>query len=190
MIVHAPRLSPFIAVSGLAAAVLLAGCATTQETAVAPDADSPLSALYGAWSGPASGVGPGGASFALTQHERVGPMLDGRLTVIEGRGYDDAGALVFNAFAVISHDARTNAWEIRSYKDDAAGTFPLTITEDGFVWSTPAGPGAAMRFTVTVDGETWHEIGEYVPAEGDPHQTFEMTLTRDGDADWPAAEAP
>jgi hypothetical protein len=41
---------------------------------------------------------PSGEKLALTQTERIGPMLQGAIKVVEGRGYNQEGALVFNAF--------------------------------------------------------------------------------------------
>jgi hypothetical protein len=53
----------------------------------------------------------------------------------------------------------------RSYAQGFAGTFELKRTDDGYVWETPAGPGAVMRFTATVKGDTWREVGEYIAAD-------------------------
>ena len=145
----------------------------------------PLSFMFGEWVGPASGFSQAGP-FSLTQTERVGPSLDGDIVVIEGRGYSEDNETVFNAFAIISQTAPNGGWEMRSYANGRAGTFPFELTESGYVWSTPAGPNARMVYTATFDGDAWHQIGRYTPSEGPARQTFEMTLTRTGDTDWPA----
>ncbi|MCR9270193.1 MAG: hypothetical protein NXH72_09425 [Hyphomonadaceae bacterium] len=150
-------------------------------------AEHPLSFMFGEWVGPASGFSQQGP-FSLTQTERVGPMLDGDVVVIEGRGYADSGDTVFNAFAVVSPTGADGTWEMRSYTQGRAGTFPFEVTEDGYIWSTPAGPNARMVYTASFNGDTWHQIGVYTPSAGPERQTFEMTLTRTGDSDWPAGD--
>jgi len=134
--------------------------------------------------GPAAGSDRSGP-YKVTQTERIGPMLGGDVMVIEGRGYRDDNTTGFNAFAAISWNAQTEKYEIRSYAQGYAGTFDLTPTADGYVWSVPAGPNAMIRFTATVKNNTWREVGEYVAEGGAPKQTFEMNLKRIGDTDWP-----
>jgi len=182
----------WISMAAGGAMLFASACATeptTETTAVlhAPLVDSPLSFMFGEWSGTAKGVGFDGQPFEIIQTERVGPMLDGAVTVIEGRGYSASGDLSFNAFAIVSYDKRRETWEMRSYTDGYAGTFPFEPTENGYVWSTPAGPDASMRYTAWFDGDTWRQIGEYVPESGAPRKTFEMTLQRTGDTAWPSA---
>ncbi len=180
-----------------AAISLVSACATTgtaQATAAKPDTaatasadEAPLKFLYGEWIGTAKGMSRNGQPYEITQTERVGPMLNGTVTVIEGRGYRPDGKVAFNAFAVASRDKRTGKWEMRSYTSGYAGTYSFEPSENGFVWTIPAGPGAVTRFTATVVGDSWTQIGEYVPAEGPARKTFEMTLKRVGDTDWPSA---
>lgn len=147
----------------------------------------PLAFLFGEWIGTAKGIGPDQQPYEVIQTERVGPMLDGAVTVIEGRGYGADGTLYFSAFAAVSRNNHTGSWEMRSYSGGNAGTFPFEPTETGFRWSTPAGPGARIVYTATVADGVWDQIGEYTPEGGEPLQVFEMNLTRTGDTDWPAA---
>lgn len=154
--------------------------------ALADDAaDHPLAFMFGEWVGEASGQTREGR-YEITQTERVGPTLGGDIVVIEGRGYDDRGETMFNAFAVVSPSGADGGWEMRSYANGRAGTFPFELTETGYVWKLPAGPNAQMVYTATFDGDNWSQIGEYTPAEGAAIKTFEMTLTRVGDSTWPA----
>ena len=169
---------------------VVAGCQSSlepAEMAVEPVAASELRFMYGEWVGRASGVGPDRQPYDNVQTERVGPMLAGGVTVIEGRGYTDAGDLTFSAFAIISKNNRTGDYEIRSYTGEHSGTFPFELTDKGYVWSLPAGPNARMVFTASYEGDTWHQIGMYTPEDGAAHQTFEMTLMRKGDTGWPSA---
>ncbi len=176
----------------IGATMLFASACATQSLSQPSSsqlADNPLSFMFGEWSGTAKGVGYDQKPFEITQTERVGPMLNGGVTVIEGRGYSDSSDLVFNAFAIVSYDKRRKIWEIRSYTDGHAGTFPFEPMDNGYVWSTPAGKDAVMRYTAKFEGDTWHQIGEYVPKPGEARVTFEMTLNRIGDTGWPSEDA-
>jgi hypothetical protein len=144
-----------------------------------------LAFMNGVWAGPAEGQNRDGSRYTVTQTERMGPMLDGDIIVIEGRGYKPDGSVGFNAFGVVSWDAMTKKYELRSYAQGYSGTFELTPTADGYVWEIPAGPGAVLRYTATVKDGKWREVGELV-ASGKPTQkTFEMNLVRVGETDWP-----
>lgn len=179
-------------VAGGLAALALTACASTapEPGPVPPPAyNHPLDFMFGEWVGTAQGYGPGGVPFELTQTERVGPMLDGRIVVVEGTGYDEVGEVEFNAFAVISQSGPDGSWEIRSYNGERAGTFPLILTEDGFRWSIPAGPNATVEYEATVEDGSWTEIGHYVAAGMAPREVFRMTVERVSYTTWPAAGA-
>jgi hypothetical protein len=47
------------------------------------------------------------------------------------------------------------------------------------------GPGAVMRYTATVKGDTWREVGEYIAGDKPGVPMFEMNLMRVGDSEWP-----
>jgi hypothetical protein len=144
-----------------------------------------LGFMNGIWVGPAEGQGRDGTPYAVTQTERMGPMLDGDVIVIEGRGYQPDGAVAFNAFGVVSWDAQSKKYELRSYAQGYSGTFELTPTADGYVWEIPAGPDAVLRYTATVKAGKWREVGELIAKGKPPRKTFEMDLERVGDTDWP-----
>lgn len=145
-----------------------------------------LAFMDGAWKGRANTGTPAGQ---LVQTERVGPLLDGTVKLVEGRGHDFTGKVMFNAFAVISFDPVKRSYTLRSYAMGYAGDFPLTVRSDGFSWSHPAEPGTTMRYTATIKGNEWHEIGERVVGGGAPVKVFEMRLRRLGASTWPQAGA-
>ena len=147
-----------------------------------------LAFLDGEWRGEATIHGTQGET-TLTQTERVGSMLGGSIKVIEGRGYAADGSTQFNAMATVSWDARAGRYGFRSYAQGFSGDYPFEVTEDGFRWETPAGPGAKIEYVAVVRDGVWHEVGTWV-AEGQPRrQIIEMRLTRIGDTDWPAGGA-
>lgn len=152
------------------------------------EAMAKLSVMDGVWRGPAWTILPSGEKHTLTQTERVGPMLDGAVKVVEGRGYEADGSVAFNAFAVISYDPAAGSYGMRSYAQGRAGDFRLEPRGDGWVWEIPAGP-MTIRHTVTFTGGVWHEFGERLLPGKDPVRYMEMTLTRVDGTDWPAAGA-
>lgn len=176
---------------GIVAALAVASCASldrVEDTGTTAHVDSPLSFMFGEWVGTASGFAPDGTPYTVTQTERVGPMLDGDVVVIEGTGYRENGETAFSAFAVVSQSGPNGGWEMRSYANGRAGTFPFEPRENGFVWSTPAGPNARMRYSATFDGDRWSQVGEYVVEAQPPRQVFEMNLARIGPTAWPSSD--
>jgi len=165
------------------APVWLASAATAQPASVADT----LSMMQGLWKGSATGMGPEGKPFAITQTERVGALLDGRLVAIEGRGYDADTTLKFNAFAVISRGDKPGTLEFRAYQGDDAGTFAMSVDGRVVRWQRPAGPGAIVRFTIDFTQGNWHEIGEYLADGKPPAKIIELNLSRVADTDWPRA---
>lgn len=178
------------------AAVLFATPLTVQAQAPAsPDGSAAqraaiarLDMLDGEWRGEATIHSPQGP-MTLTQTERVGSMLGGSIKVIEGRGYAADGSTEFNAMAVVSWDARAGRYGFRSWAQGYSGDYPFEVTEDGFRWESPAGPGAKIEYVAVVRDGTWHEVGTWIAEGQPPRQFIEMRLTRIGDTDWPAGGA-
>jgi hypothetical protein len=146
-------------------------------------------ALDGTWRGQAIVSQPDGTKLTLTQTERVGPMLDGSIKIIEGLAYDSTGRPAgFNAFAIISYAPDTQKYNFRSYAQGRMGDFPLEVRPNGFAWSIPAGP-ATIRYVATVENNIWTEVGERIVEGQKPMRIFEMKLQRIGDTDWPSGDA-
>jgi hypothetical protein len=179
----------------IAAALLLAALPAAGQ--VPPNAAARMAAqhaamariahLDGIWRGPAWSLTPAGRREVI-QTERIGPLLDGNVKVIEGHGYLADGTTGFNALGIISFDPATSAYTLHSYAQGYSGDFPLRITDTGYVWEIPGGPGAIIRYTATITGNQWREIGERIAGEAPPMQIFEMNLTRVGDTSWPAGD--
>ncbi|HMG48912.1 MAG TPA: DUF1579 domain-containing protein [Allosphingosinicella sp.] len=146
-----------------------------------------LAYLDGVWRGPAWTLTPQGRR-EMIQAERIGPFLDGSVRVMEGRGYTADGAIAFNAFGVVSFDPVASRYSLTSWAMGFSGTFPLRLTDDGYVWEAPAGPGATMRYTAVIQGDSWHEIGERIAGDAPPVRIVELNLRRVGATSWPAAD--
>ena len=184
------RLAPIAA----AALALLAVPASAQNPydpavrmAAQREAMARLAFLDGVWRGPASSLTPQGR-VEVVQTERVGPMLNGTIRMMEGRGYAGDGSVVFNAFGFVSYDPVTRQYSLTSHAMGFGGTFPLTVTEDGFAWETPAGPGTVLRYRATIRDGAWHEIGERIVGDSPPVRIVELNLRRVGDTAWPAGD--
>ncbi len=145
--------------------------------------------MDGVWRGKATITLPGGETRVIDQTERIGPFLDGTVRVLEGRGFESDGKLHFNAFGIISYNPATKAFTMRSYAQGMVGDFAVTRTAEGFSWDIPAGP-MTIRYVAAVKDGTWTEVGERLAPGRPPVKFFEMTLTRTGETDWPAAGAP
>ncbi len=148
----------------------------------------PLAGMAGVWRGQATMTLRSGKRHTITQTERVGPFLGGSVMVMEGRGYESDGRVSFNALGVVSYQPARKAYTMRAYAQGHAGNFPLQLTDDGFQWDIKAGP-TTMHYTATIGNGTWHEVGDRILPGGKSVRFFEMTLTRVGDTDWPAAGA-
>ena len=147
-----------------------------------------LAMMDGVWRGPAWTILPSGQKHSITQTERIGPFLDGSVKVLEGRGYESAGRVGFNAFGIISYDPATHAYNLHSHAQGRVGDFVLKPTADGYVWEIPAGP-MVLRYTAVIKDGAWLEVGDRVLPGREPVRFFEMNLKRVGDNTWPAAGA-
>jgi len=147
-----------------------------------------LSWMLGVWRGPGHGFNRSGP-YQITQTERIGTFLDGTLIVVEGKGYVPDGSVGFNAMGVISYDVPGKRYTMRSYALGHAGDFELTLSDQGYSWEIPAGPGAVIRYAAALKDGTWTETGDYVAPGQPPRRIFEMNLRRVGDSDWPLAGA-
>jgi len=147
-----------------------------------------LSSMDGTWRGRARFKEPDGTWKDLTQTERIGPMLDSTVKVIEGRGYDAADKKVFNAFAILSWDAGRKTFNFRSYTSGFSGDYVFAATDSGFVWEIPAGP-MTIRYTAAVRDGRWREVGDRIMPGQEPVRFIEMDLKRVGPSDWPAGGA-
>lgn len=144
--------------------------------------------MDGVWRGPAWTLLASGDKHQITQTERIGPFLDGAVKVIEGRGYEADGRVSFNAFGVIAYNTETKTFRLRSHAQGRYGDYAIVPTEDGYTWEIPAGP-MIIRYTATIKDGVLKEVGDRIVPGKDPVRFFEMTLTRLGNSDWPAAGA-
>lgn len=138
-----------------------------------------LAFLDGTWRGQAQTEGRPGK---IVHTERAGTLLGGSIRLIEGHSYDSEGKTGFNALGIISYDPVKHSYSMHSYAMGYASDFPLEVRPDGYSWTLPQGPGGPVRYTATVKGGEWVEIGERVAGGA---KVFEMRLKRIGPGGWP-----
>lgn len=186
------RFATFALAAGLLS--VAAPAAATQAPDPAPrlaaqrDAMARLAFMDGTWRGSAWSLTPQGR-HELTQTERVGTFLGGSVRMVEGRGYEADGRISFNAVGIISYDPDTQRYGFAAWAQGRNGVYPFQVTDTGFIWETPAGPGAIIRYTAVVRDGTWHEVGELIAPGRPPLRVIELNLRRIGDSDWPGAGA-
>lgn len=174
--------APFFAV----AAVTVTSTVFAQTSFSATEATTESVAfLDGVWIGPATMTLPDGKTLRFEQMERVGPMMNGEVRIMEGKGRDASGKSIFNAFTVFSQNADKSI-EMRSYTMGHASSRKLDVRDGkGFVWELRVDE-STIRYTATVADGIWSEIGERIGPDGRSLQFFEMTLKRVSDTNWPA----
>ena len=153
------------------------------------EAMAELKRMDGVWRGPAWILQPDGQKREFVQTERIGPFLDGSIKVIEGRGYAPDGKVTFNALGIVSYSPNSKSFSMHSYAMGFAGDFAFTPLPDGYTWTTPAGPDAAVRYTATIAGDAFTEVGDRIVEGKASIRIFEMHLKRVSDTDWPSAGA-
>ena len=171
----------------LPAAVSAQGFDPAARMTAQREAMARLGAMDGVWRGSAWSLTPSGRQ-ELVQTERIGPFLDGTVRLLEGRGYLADGRVGFNAFGIISYDPARQAYSLATWAMGQHIIVPLTLTGTGYVWEAPAGPGAIIRYTATIQGDSWVEIGERIAGSAPPMRVVEMRLTRVGDSAWPLGD--
>src|SRR3954471_9156821 len=100
-----------------------------------------LAIMDGVWRGTAWTMTPAGR-HDVVHTERIGPFLGGAVKGIEGRSYNPDGSVGFNPYGIVSYNPASKAYSLHSYAMGFAGDFPPDVRPDGYVWQTPAGPGA------------------------------------------------
>ena len=163
--------------------VALAGTASTQSPS--PSGEAGLAAMEkiafmaGEWKGEGwMRRGPGEPN-RFTSNEMVETRLDGRVLLVEGlHRAEGSGEVVHNAVALLSYDADTGGYRLQSHLlDGRSGDYPATLEDGSFVWTMEA-PSGHIRYTITVEGDAWHEVGEF-SADGDTWRPFfQMDLER------------
>ncbi len=154
--------------------------------AVQREAMKRLDAWAGQWQGSGWVLdGPSRNRQEFTITETVQSKLGGRTLLVEGlgRGKDPkTGAEVdtHNTLAVLSYDEKAQIYRFRTHEARGraldAEAKPI---DGGLEWGfRDEASGATIRFTIHLDGNRWHEVGEATRDGKTWHKFLEMTLQR------------
>lgn len=154
--------------------------------AVQLEAMRKMDAWVGQWQGSGWVLdGPSRNRQEFTIKETVQSKLGGRALLVEGlgRGKDPkTGAEVdtHNTLAVLSYDEKAQVYRFRTHEARGraldAEARPL---DGGLEWGfRDEGTAATIRFTIHLDGNRWHEIGEATRDGKTWYKFMEMTLQR------------
>ena len=124
--------------------------------------------------------------FTIT--ETIQSKLGGRVLLVEGvgRGKDaKTGAEVdtHNTLAVLSYDEIAKTYRFRTHEamGRALDVEGKPLDGGGLEWGfRDETRGATIRFTIRLDGNRWHEVGEATIDGKTWHKFLEMTLERQG----------
>jgi hypothetical protein len=152
---------------------------TIDSTTARCTAMSQASYLIGRWAGDGQIRNAGGSHY-FTQTETVNAHLGGELLTIEGAGWDrdDPTRRVHAAMAVMTYDPERQRYLWRAYSAGQWTDTELHLLPQGFSWALDPAPRVVIRYTATIDGNTWEEIGE-IAQNGEPWSTIlSMRLSR------------
>jgi hypothetical protein len=128
-------------------------------------------------------MGPQGRrTFRQTEHVQY--KLDGVVMEIEGVGWskdDDTGKEVkaFQALAVLARDPAGKGYAVHAFRDNGLSTVAKAEkTADGLIWTIEPGQGGKVRYTITLKGDRWEEIGEYSRDGQSWNKFLEMKLKK------------
>lgn len=121
--------------------------------------------------------------FTIT--ETVQSKLGGRVLLVEGlgRGKDPSSGAEIDThvtLAVLSYDEKAQTYRFRTHEASGraldAEARPI---DGGLEWGfRDEDSGSTIRFTIRLDGNRWHEVGEASRDGKTWHKFLEMTLER------------
>lgn len=126
-----------------------------------------LQFMVGSWRGKSTfQLGPGKAQEA-TGTEIARSLQNGTLMLVEGHfSAEFPGEKkprdVHDALGIISYDAKTKRYLFHAYRNGHRQELELTLLDKQSVrWSTKMDNGSIIRFTLKIEGDLWHEVGEF-----------------------------
>lgn len=140
-----------------------------------------ISWLAGNWKGQGWIMTRDGQRQEFEQTERIRLMLDNTILHIEGLGMQGADT-IHNALAIVSFDAREEAYTFKSFTDKGGQTDAQVEVKPGtFTWIMNVPNQGQIRYTIQLnEKDQWFETGEFSRDQARSWtQFFEMTLDRE-----------
>lgn len=163
--------------------LLLPVCASAQMPSPAAQITEmkKLSYMAGQWKGSGWMEQRGGKRETFSGGETVQSKLNGLALLVEGKFDSDVGGkqtTIHETLAVLSFDERSKTYRFRTYlANGITGDQEAKLIEGGWQWGFQF-PGGQVRYTIKVNNDEWHEVGEFSQDGQTWRQTFEMTLKR------------
>ncbi|HLW20593.1 MAG TPA: DUF1579 family protein [Cyclobacteriaceae bacterium] len=146
----------------------------------AEEAMGKLDFLVGNWQGTAQATTGPGQQLNLEQYELVEFRLNGRILLIEGKGYEK-GDMVFNALAAVAFDEHKQEYEMTSWLSTGqnAQAYLLVKGENTVEWGFDIPQGGKIKYDISLnDKGQWVETGQYSPDGSQWYPSFNMLLTK------------
>jgi hypothetical protein len=118
------------------------------------------------------------SSFSVEENIQI--KVDGFAILAEGLGKDKTtGKIGFESLGIIYFDNALQKYQMKSMTVDGNMALSNAIINDNgeFIWEFEV-PGGKVRYTTTVEKNTWTEKGEYLMPSGQAFPILEMNLTR------------
>lgn len=164
------------------AAVASVGSARADDD-VALDAMHAIGFFEGRWEGDGwSRMGPGEPQ-PFRSSEVVESRLDGRVLIVEGLHHGvELGEVVHHALATISWDSESATYSFRSHlASGRSGDHQAELVDGKFIWGMEIPNRGRLRYTIQIENDEWHEIGEFSGDGVEWNQMFQMDLKRVAD---------
>ena len=170
----------------LVATQLAAAPPASERVAAQREAMAALDDWAGEWAGEGwAWIGPG-RKHTFTMEETVAPRLQGLVLLIEGQGMSEdpeTGEMVVShdALAIVDFDPDAGNYRLHHHTmDGRSGVADLHRTASGLRWGfRDAQRDGEIRFTITLEDDRWHEVGEFSRDGGETWLQFlEMELER------------
>ena len=147
------------------------------------DAMEKLKPWVGSWKGTGWAFNETGQRFDFALTETVQSKVAGTVLLLDGKGLrkNDKGEDItsHDGLVIISYDEKTKRylWQGHDVGRDAVST-ELKITAGAMQWSLPIEKTTTIRFTIKIENNRWHEIGEFSSDGKNWTRFMEVTLVR------------
>lgn len=140
---------------------------------------SKCSFLAGEWQGEAWVIGADGKRSTSSVSESISFDLDSTVIALRGVGMS-GGVKVHDALGVLYYDPFQQAYKMNSWLSKGLNTAASVelLGEGKLKWWFGAGPSRTIRYTITIQGDQWNEIGEMSTDGENWFQILEMNLVK------------
>jgi hypothetical protein len=140
-----------------------------------------LDFLVGKWSGEACMAHGAGETIDLAQTEEAGFRLGGLILVIEGVGRaKSSGALVLQAFGIISYEDETTTYRMRAFNDGRFLETEIKLLEEGqgMTWGFTLGEIKTKSLLRINEHDQWTELHEIIVGSQPSRKLMEVAVRR------------